>query len=215
MSDAPLSPSDDTFFIYARALFAIDNLELICLRGHALTELAMRQLLIERLCANEKKVEDLSFARLCELSLAGLPRPFIDLILHINRIRNYVAHNVQPKELEHRLDEFFRERSHFNSRWPRNDTDAKKHLFWSIAVAAVATAIVTAHDVLKEFREGQRDLKLEALMYDEPKFFAEIGAGILEQLSMPHWITIAETEFARRSPETKSRQASKASKKRR
>ena len=191
------SASDSkSFHEYASELFNIQSFELICLRGHALIELALQQLLAQRLGVEGTKLADLNFARLAVLALAGMPAELVDVALHVNRIRNYVAHHLHAHELEQRLTTLFAERQAFHFRWPATEDEPAKRFFLVTALAAVATAIQTASDVLREFRESQRALKSKSLGYDEPIFFEEVGPGIVDQLGMEQWFKLIENRRA-------------------
>jgi hypothetical protein len=180
---AKLSP--DIFDKYAAELENFDNLVLICLRGHALIELTLRELLTTRLAVDATSVGSLNFARLADLALAGFPESLSGAVSHINRVRNYAAHHIDASDFEQKIEEFFRERGLFQIQWHRDGTHKAKCLLWCHTLRGVATIITVAAQGLRIFREAQLDTTEEALGYDEPKAVREIGDAILVELFMP------------------------------
>jgi len=190
---------EQIFDKYAAELDDIDNLVLICLRGHALIELALQDLLATRLATDANSLQNLNFARLADLALAGLPPSLIGTVSHINRVRNYAAHHLDASDFEQKIDEFFRERAAFQIQWRHDRTHNAKRLLWVHTLRGVATVIVVAAKALRIFREAQLNASQEALGYDEPRCLREISEAIVDQLSVPPfriWIEIFEEKAA-------------------
>ncbi len=88
-------------------LDAIGDIDLVVLRGHALVEAFLWQLLAERLAVDEKELPELTFERLARLAAAGERYDLVrEHILFLNTIRNGIAHQFDPSAHRGRLQEF-------------------------------------------------------------------------------------------------------------
>lgn len=179
---------EEAYDEYAIELFGIGSLDLVTLRAHALVELALKDLLAIRLGVESSAIPDLTFARLTELALAGMPKALTDVVLHFNRLRNYVAHHIHAHGLDAKIDEFFRERKELRIEWSRIRGTKRKLFVWAAAVGLIATVLGCMPRMLSQFRKAQNDLAIQALTYDEPRFFAEIGDTAVEQLDLAVWL---------------------------
>ena len=188
MSRGKASSFREIFKEFSGELVLIDSSDLVTLRGHALIEFALKELLALRLGTAAETLPDLTFARLVVLGTAGMPSKLQELLLHINRIRNYVAHHVHTRELDPKVAEFFRERTHFGIDWRALNSDERKRYVWAVCLGMVATAIGTLSVVLAEFRKDQRDLRAETFGYDEPTVLAEIGGRAMD-LNLESWLS--------------------------
>jgi len=82
--------------------------EVLVLRGHGLIEAALLSLLAARLGVSEDELPVLnSFDALARIALAGRSySPMLAPVLHLNRIRNIVAHELEARDAETLMTEF-------------------------------------------------------------------------------------------------------------
>jgi hypothetical protein len=183
----------EVFKDVAGELVVIESLDLITLRGHSLVELALKDLLALRLGVAIDTLPDLTFARLVTLSTAAMPVDLRELLLHVNRIRNYVAHHVHAKELDSKVANFFRDQKQFGVDSYAVESVDKKRFVWGVALGMLATIVGTLSTVLTQFRKSQRDCDARILGADEPTMLAEIGKAAVRDLSVRSWL---EVDFA-------------------
>lgn len=164
---------------HMQLLFSIDSLELVTLRAHAFVEVALFDLLVVRLGAPKSKLPDLNFSRLISLALAGASAELITLVTDLNRLRNYVAHDLTAKDLDHRVLEFVkRHENHLTQRWAANTDDVMRRFVWLVIIAASTIAGV-AKTLVNERRERHAS-KIGLQAYDEPSFVRACSENFLQ-----------------------------------
>jgi hypothetical protein len=138
-------------------LETIDRLDLLILRHHAFLESALRDLLRLRLHAAAGEIGDLTFAKLASLALAGCQPKMKALVLHLNRIRNYVAHDATASELEPELKEFVKSQPYSVTAWPAGATAKLAVLRQVLLSVSLTVAIITKS--IEDLRESFANLK--------------------------------------------------------
>jgi len=81
--------------------------ELLILRGHGLIEAALLTLLATRLAVDESDLPVFgSFDSLARIALSGAKYSYLQpAILHVNRMRNIIAHELAPRDAEELMRE--------------------------------------------------------------------------------------------------------------
>jgi len=96
----------------AKAFDTLDSLvelDLLVLRGHALVEAFLWELLAERLAVHESDLPALTFDRLARLATSGdRYAPIREHLLLLNEIRNGIAHRFEPSRHRLQLEHFVR-----------------------------------------------------------------------------------------------------------
>ncbi|MDE2106240.1 MAG: hypothetical protein KGL39_53970 [Patescibacteria group bacterium] len=98
---------------YKQLLPETDDLTLMVLKGHLILE-EMLFALVREHCAKPEYLEGarLSFAQLLRLARslvsAPVPKEVWTAIAEINRLRNALAHNLRPTDVETRVEEVYR-----------------------------------------------------------------------------------------------------------
>ena len=98
-----------------RLLPTSGSLELLILRGHLLVEEALTELISTRCYRPEMLLEcQLSFFQKLQLvqamlSVVGLMEPDVQFLRGFNRVRNILAHTVEPRDIEARIDSLLAE----------------------------------------------------------------------------------------------------------
>jgi len=162
------------------------SLDVLTLRAHATLEAVLRDLLVCRLAPRSARLPDLTFAKLVELALADMPRRLTELVLSINRIRNYTAHHLNAEELSIRVGAFVRGFSEYNISWPDDEADQK--VGWSLILFITIVAISVVPQALLEWRAGDEALR-SGRNEDEPAFLAHTGEWALRFLNLQPWLS--------------------------
>lgn len=171
----------EAFDAQVARVMEIESLDLMTLRCHALLEVALADLLAARLLINSEDISNLNFDRLARISLAGFPDRVLSAVVGVNRIRNYVAHDLAAEDLEHRIKSFFETHPEFGAMWPPNDEPAARA--WGMALLRLATAIAVIPTMLNDFRRGQREQPLQYAGISEPAFLGWIADTTVASLS--------------------------------
>ncbi|HVR39941.1 MAG TPA: hypothetical protein VMU84_12665 [Thermoanaerobaculia bacterium] len=88
-------------------VLALDSADLLVLRGHGVLEAALFSLLAARLAIESDELPTLNFETLARLSLSGTPfNSLLGAALQLNKLRNLVAHEIEPADVETRMLEF-------------------------------------------------------------------------------------------------------------
>ena len=170
----------------APRLLMASSLDVLTLRAHATLEAVLRDLLVCRLAPRSARLPDLTFAKLVELALADMPRRLTELVLSINRIRNYTAHHLNAEELSIRVGAFVRGFSEYNISWPDDEADQK--VGWSLILFITIVAISVVPQALLEWRAGDEALR-SGRNEDEPAFLAHTGEWALRFLNLQPWLS--------------------------
>ena len=133
----------------------VEDLQLLTLRYHALLEVALRDLLAVRLNIPVPKLPDLTFEKAARLALGGLRHELLDLALTINRIRNYVAHQVDVRELDAKIRDLVSANKILDTEWP--PAGLPRHERWANILNAVLVAVSTMTTATEDFKREHSD----------------------------------------------------------
>jgi hypothetical protein len=152
MSALPGLRFDETWKDQLTLLMSIDSLDLIVLRGHAFIEQALVDFLAVRLGTKTSKLPDLTFARSTALSLSGVSPALFAIVTSFNRVRNYVAHHLNARELDRRLEDLFVRHSELGITWPTADHPHAKRHFLVLLVLVITGTVAGLSRVLLHHR---------------------------------------------------------------